>query len=85
MSCPTILDVVLVLEPGLAELKEVSAGAIMAHGFPFMGGCQVCGATVSAGNACLGRNHYLVGSCCATPENAFATVEEVVGYVQLNS
>ena len=45
-------------------------------GLPIMGGCQVCGATIAAYNSHPGRNGYLIGSCCAAPEDTYSTVQE---------
>jgi len=45
-------------------------------GLPMFGGCQVCNASIAAYNAHPGRNGYLIGSCCACPEDTYETVAE---------
>ena len=67
----TVLDVARVR--GVTG-DRVSMADLMAVGLPFWGGCAVCHATVSAGNACPSRSGYLkcVSGCigddgfCAT-------------------
>ena len=80
----TICDVLIHLRPDLAEASAISGAEFEKAGLPMFGGCYVCGAAVSAYNACPGKNGYLVGTCCATPENVYATVEEFLATRKTN-
>lgn len=71
----TILDIAIA-----HGAKEIDGGINMAEfdrlGLPFMGGCQHCGASIAAYNACPGRNGWLIGTCCVLCEETYATVAE---------
>lgn len=55
---------------------SISMGAIEATGLPFMGGCSVCGATVSAANSCPSRSGYLKCERGCIGDDGFETCEQ---------
>jgi hypothetical protein len=72
----TILDIARARGAKEDARGAINAEQIEALGLPFMGGCQVCGATLGCYNACPGRNGFLIGKCCADAEDTYATVDE---------
>ncbi|MEE9383202.1 MAG: hypothetical protein V3V08_07295 [Nannocystaceae bacterium] len=52
----------------------INMGEFERVGLPMLGGCQVCGACIAPYNAHPGRNGFLIGSCCAAPEDTYPTV-----------
>ena len=80
----TISDVLIHLRPDLAEASAISGAEFEKAGLPMFGGCYVCGAAVAAYNACPGKNGFLVGTCCATAHNTFATIEEFLASRETN-
>lgn len=84
IDAPTIYDVLIRLRPDLAEASAISGAEFEKAGLPMFGGCYVCGASIAAHNACPGKSGFLVGTCCATPENVYATVEEFLATRKTN-
>jgi len=76
VNIPTIYDVLVALEPSIADKVNVTGEDFARYALPFFGGCFGCGASLSAHNACMGRNGLLVGTCCSDVHNAFATIPE---------
>lgn len=74
MSPVTILDVAKAR--GVQEGEHgISGGEFDRVGLPMMGGCEVCGATVAAYNACPSTTGYLRCRSGCIYEDGFATVE----------
>ncbi|MEE9386107.1 MAG: hypothetical protein V3V08_22065 [Nannocystaceae bacterium] len=72
----TILDVAKARGVHVDDDGTINGAEFERVGLPFLGGCQVCEACIAPYNAHPGRNGYLIGSCCAQPDDTFETVEE---------
>ena len=59
MTPVTVLDVALARGAKPDENGCISMGAVEDTGLPFLGGCEVCGATVSCGNSCPSTSGYI--------------------------
>ena len=71
----TILDIAKAKGVKADANGGINAGAIMNLGLPFMGGCEICGASIACYNAYPSRTGYL--RCKDDIENlGFATVKE---------
>ena len=73
----TILEYVYYKRPWLKEQEAVDMKEFEALGVPIMGSCAICGATISAHNACFGRQGYLIGTCCADEGSVYTKAAEV--------
>ncbi len=71
----TILDAAMARGVKADDDGKISGGAIEDVGLPFMGGCQVCEATIAAYNACPSTSGYLRCQDCIR-EDGFETTEE---------
>jgi hypothetical protein len=70
----TIYDIAKSL--GAKEIDgSINGGEFERLGLPMMGGCSGCGATIAAYNAHAGLDGYLIGSCCASEDQVFTSVE----------
>ena len=76
----TVLELAKHRNPELANKDEVSMGDIEDTGLPFMGGCEICYATIACYNAYPTKTGYL--RCKDDVEGyAFETVEEANKFI----
>jgi len=54
----------------------VTMAEFMRVGLPIMGGCQVCGATIAAGNAAPSKSGYLRCASGCVGDDGFETVAD---------
>lgn len=72
----TILQLALYRGAGKNDDGSINGGAIEAVGLPFFGGCEVCGASIVAYNACPSRSGSLRCMSGCIEDAGYETVEE---------
>jgi len=62
----------------MPELKA-EGGISMKHtenlGIPMFSGCVSCGARLGLAQACIGRDGFIVGTCCASQETVCTSID----------
>jgi hypothetical protein len=80
----TILDVAVARGAVTSENGGISGAEFERLGLPFLGGCEVCNATVAAYNACPSKTGFLRCANGCIRNAGFITVEEFETWMKEN-
>lgn len=72
----TVLDLVMFRDPTIKDDGPITLGRVEATGLPFFGGCQCCGASIVAYNACPSKSGYLKCASGCIGDTGYETCDE---------